>query len=186
VHVISSAPPLKGAGVDGAPVSEPQVAEWRRQVESAAAWFVAEVARGRRMSAERVEKLATGQVWIAGDAQALGLVDAVAPFDVALEELQREADAALVARARRDRRPAVPVSDAVRATVAAQVRAKLGASRGTPAPAPIAPRGRSSADIREELRRVAAEGGPEAYEKACRLLREHEERRVAEGGAWPA
>jgi signal peptide peptidase SppA len=93
VHVISSAPPIKGAGVEGTEVTEPQLAAWRARVNDLADWFVGEVATGRRMPRDAVQKLATGEVWISSKAQSLGLVDEVATFGDALEALRVEVDA---------------------------------------------------------------------------------------------
>jgi signal peptide peptidase SppA len=90
VHVISSAPPIKGAGVDGTEVTPPQLAEWQRQVAELADWFVGEVSQGRRSSREDVQKLATGQVWVGEKARELGLIDGVATFDEALQRLRSE------------------------------------------------------------------------------------------------
>jgi signal peptide peptidase SppA len=89
VHVISSAP-LKGIGVDGTEVTVAQLSEWQRRVADLADWFVAEVATGRKSSKEDVQKLATGQSWVAEKAQAHGLIDGVMTFDEALARLRSE------------------------------------------------------------------------------------------------
>lgn len=90
VHVISSAPPIKGAGVEGTEITPAQLAEWQRRVADTAAWFVGEVAQGRHLERQQVEKLATGQVWIAERARELGLIDGVVSFDEALARLRSE------------------------------------------------------------------------------------------------
>jgi signal peptide peptidase SppA len=90
VHVISSAPPIKGAGVEGTEVTPAQLAEWQRRVDDTAAWFRAEVSRGRRLTTEQVQSIATGQVWIAGRALGLGLIDGVVSFDEAMSRLRSE------------------------------------------------------------------------------------------------
>lgn len=76
VHVVSSHP-LKGAGTDGAPVTDAQLADMQRHVNTLAALFNADVVRGRGMSAERVAAVATGQVWVGVEAKAKGLVDEI-------------------------------------------------------------------------------------------------------------
>jgi signal peptide peptidase SppA len=77
VHVIASHP-LKGAGdVPGAPVSDAQLADMQRHVNTLASLFNADVVRGRAMSAEAVAVIATGQVWVGEEAQAKGLVDEI-------------------------------------------------------------------------------------------------------------
>lgn len=86
VHVISTAP-LKGAGLEGSEITPPQLAEWQRQINDFGDLFIDSVARGRRLPREQVQQLATGQVWIAREAQRLGLVDSVGTLDSALERL---------------------------------------------------------------------------------------------------
>lgn len=90
VHVISSAPPIKGAGVEGTEITPAQIAEWQRRVSDTADWFVNEVSRGRRLAKDQVQKLATGQVWIADKARELGLIDGVLSFDEALARLRSD------------------------------------------------------------------------------------------------
>jgi signal peptide peptidase SppA len=77
VHVVSSSPPLKGAGVPGTEITGPQLEAWKRRVDDMAAVFVAEVAKGRGVAVAKVQIWATGEVWIASKALALGLVDQV-------------------------------------------------------------------------------------------------------------
>ena len=89
VHVVSSAP-LKGIGVDGTEVTAPMIAEWQRRVADLADWFVSEVATGRRQPVEAIQKLATGQSWVAEKARELGLIDGVMTFDEALARLRSE------------------------------------------------------------------------------------------------
>lgn len=78
VHVVSSAPPLKGAGVPGSKVTGPQLDAVQRRIDDLAAVFVAEVAEGRHVPVGKVQQWATGEVWIASRALALGLIDEVA------------------------------------------------------------------------------------------------------------
>jgi signal peptide peptidase SppA len=91
VHVISSAPPLKGAGVDGTEITPAQLAEWERQVKDLADVFVSDLAAGRRMEKEKVQALATGQVWVADKALEHGLIDGVMSLDEAMRRLRSEA-----------------------------------------------------------------------------------------------
>jgi signal peptide peptidase SppA len=90
VHVISSAAPIKGAGVEGTEITPAQLAEWQRRVDDTADWFVNEVSLGRRMPKDAVQKLATGQSWIAEKARGLGLIDGVLSFDEAMSRLRSE------------------------------------------------------------------------------------------------
>lgn len=91
VHVISSAPPIKGAGIDGSPITEPQLAEWKRRVDDMADVFVTELAGGRRLEKKRAQELATGQMWVAEKARQLGLIDGVMSLDEAMARLRSEA-----------------------------------------------------------------------------------------------
>jgi signal peptide peptidase SppA len=91
VHVISSAPPLKGAGVEGAEITPAQLAEWEREVKDQADIFVSALAEGRGMTKEEAQQLHTGQVWTASKAKELGLIDDVVSFDEAMRRLRSEA-----------------------------------------------------------------------------------------------
>lgn len=76
VRVIGSGP-LKGAGEPGAEVTPEQLAEWQKLVDGLAAILVGDVAAGRRMPLPKVQKLATGAVWLAQEAMQHGLVDSI-------------------------------------------------------------------------------------------------------------
>lgn len=92
VHVISSAPPHKGAGVPGTELSAEQLAEFKRQVTERAAVLVeGALVGGRRMSKEKADSLHTGQVWEASKAKELGLIDDVVSLDEAMRLLRSEA-----------------------------------------------------------------------------------------------
>lgn len=75
-HVVSNHE-LKGAFTPGAEVTEEQLADLQRNIDSLTEHFIAAVAEGRGLSESAVADLATGQVWIGAEAKALGLVDAV-------------------------------------------------------------------------------------------------------------
>jgi signal peptide peptidase SppA len=92
VHVVSSAPPHKGAMADGSPLSDEQKAEIQRRISDIADVFVNNaLVRGRGMSAEKAQSLHTGQSWVAEKAQALGLIDGVLSYDEAVSRLRSEA-----------------------------------------------------------------------------------------------
>lgn len=78
---------FKGTGALGAPITDEQKAEIQRVVNGLNGLFLGAVARGRRMTEQRVGELADGRVHVAGEAKALGLVDAVADFDAVLEQV---------------------------------------------------------------------------------------------------
>jgi len=65
----------KGMGVPGAPISENQIAAEQEVVDQIAEHFIQQVSTGRRMTDEQVRPLATGRVWLAPAALALGLID---------------------------------------------------------------------------------------------------------------
>jgi signal peptide peptidase SppA len=76
VHVISTGP-LKGAGVDGTVITDEQLADAQRSVDSINRLFTAAVVAGRGFTDEQVASVATGQVWIGEEAVSLGLVDGI-------------------------------------------------------------------------------------------------------------
>jgi signal peptide peptidase SppA len=65
----------KGMGLDA--ITEKQIAAVREYIDATAANFIAAVAEGRGAAKEKIAELATGQLWIAGRARELGLIDAV-------------------------------------------------------------------------------------------------------------
>lgn len=73
LEVVSSGPD-KGAGADGKVTPEYR-AQVQRRVDAFASMFREQVANGRKMTAEQVAAISTGDYWIAGDAQARGLID---------------------------------------------------------------------------------------------------------------
>lgn len=87
VHVLSTGT-HKGAGVPGAPISEQQLAEMQRVIESLNSHFVGDVARGRRMTAARLAEVTDGRVWIGSEARDVGLVDRIESFEAALAGLE--------------------------------------------------------------------------------------------------
>jgi signal peptide peptidase SppA len=78
VHVIASGE-HKGMGVDGAPITESQIAAMREVIEGIAENFVAAVATGRGLDLESARALATGRLWEAKAALPLQLIDRLGP-----------------------------------------------------------------------------------------------------------
>jgi signal peptide peptidase SppA len=76
VHVISSGP-HKGAGVPGAPITAEQLAGFQAVINGMAKNFKDAVERGRGRARKDVDEWATGQVWLAAEARAMGLIDQV-------------------------------------------------------------------------------------------------------------
>lgn len=76
VQVISSGA-LKGAGVPGTRLTPEQKADLQKWVGELTDVFVADVARGRGASTEKVQSWATGGTWLGPEAKRMGLVDRV-------------------------------------------------------------------------------------------------------------
>jgi signal peptide peptidase SppA len=95
VHVITSDVPggdtMKGAGTDGAPITDEQVAYFKSLANDTNQCFVAGIAAGRKMSVDQAARLADGRVHIGAKAQGLGLVDEVAPYAKAMSDLYAQA-----------------------------------------------------------------------------------------------
>lgn len=88
--VVVSTGPFKGAFADGAPVTEEQVADLRREVEQLNEHFLSGVMSGRGMTREALLKVADGRVFIAEEALQLGLIDAVSSFDAVVSAISQE------------------------------------------------------------------------------------------------
>lgn len=76
VHLIASGA-LKGMGVPGTRITEPQLEAMQEVVNGMAAGFKADVVRGRRIPEKDVEALASGRVWTAEQAVENRLVDGI-------------------------------------------------------------------------------------------------------------
>lgn len=88
VHVRSTGP-FKGLGAPGTPIPPALLDEIDGLVAGIGAEFFAAVRRGRHVSAAKMEAVTTGQVWLAPQAQALGLLDGIESFEQALEAAGR-------------------------------------------------------------------------------------------------
>lgn len=86
LHVVSTGP-YKGLGADGK-VSDKLIEQVREQVDALGAMFRETIAQGRKLSDEAVAAIFTGKIWMAKEAAALGLVDAIMPFENAMSELR--------------------------------------------------------------------------------------------------
>ncbi|MBX3435541.1 MAG: S49 family peptidase [Pirellulales bacterium] len=87
VHVVASGP-LKGTGVPGTPITDAQLADVQRMVDSLFGQFRADVMHGRRMDRERADAVSTGQLWVAEDALTHGLIDEIASAEAAIRSLR--------------------------------------------------------------------------------------------------
>jgi protease-4 len=82
---------LKGAGAPWRLETPEEAAKEREIVDAYYEAFISRVAEGRRMPAERVRELATGEVWLGSMAVQLGLADEVGDLDHAIEVAAQEA-----------------------------------------------------------------------------------------------
>jgi protease-4 len=76
---------LKGMGAPWRDETEEERAKEQAIVDAFYDAFVGRVARGRRMTEERVRELATGEIWLGEQARELGLVDEVGDLERAVE-----------------------------------------------------------------------------------------------------
>ena len=86
VHVIKAGE-MKGAGVPGSVITDDQLAEWQKLIDSFYADFISAVATGRNIPKARARELADGRVHTGQVAADLGLTDGVRSLDDALAEL---------------------------------------------------------------------------------------------------
>lgn len=86
VHVVRAGE-MKGAGTDGTPVTDEQLADFQRVVNEINSVFVGDVAAGRQLDRKDAETLADGRVHVGAGAVSLKLADGVATFDEALSQL---------------------------------------------------------------------------------------------------
>lgn len=84
VHVLSTGD-FKGAMTPGTEITEEHLSEVQDMVNKINMHFLTAVKNGRGMSAEAVDAVADGRVWMAVDALALGLLDGVQDFETTLE-----------------------------------------------------------------------------------------------------
>ena len=76
---------LKGMGAPWRPESEPEAAKEQQLVDDIYGVFVARVAGARKLGADKVRELATGEVWLGSQAVELGLVDEIGDLEHAVE-----------------------------------------------------------------------------------------------------
>lgn len=92
---------MKAAGEFGTPITPEQRAMFQGLVDSLFDDFLKAVGRGRGMALSDVKKAASGEVFLAGDAKKLGLIDKVQTLDQTLAQLDsRSRGRAMSRRAR--------------------------------------------------------------------------------------
>jgi len=75
--VVISSGPHKGMGVPGTVITDEQVAAYQGIIDGMAKSFKAAVQSGRQLTAEQVETVSTGQVWLSNEAKSFGLIDKI-------------------------------------------------------------------------------------------------------------
>jgi len=89
VHVIGTGP-LKGAGVPGQEITDPQLEYFRGIVNETQTHFDAAVRKGRGMTEAQLERVKTGGVFAANEALGLKLIDGIQSFDQTMQDLAAE------------------------------------------------------------------------------------------------
>lgn len=89
VYVVSTGG-VKGAFVDGAPVTEPQLAMLQENVNQANGFFQAAVKRGRGLTDKRLEAVSDGRTWFGAEAQSLGLIDGVQRLEDTIAQVRSD------------------------------------------------------------------------------------------------
>jgi len=84
VHTIATGF-FKGAGTPGTEITDEQLAELHRLVESTFAAFRDDVQTARGLTDDQMTAISTGQVWVGAEAVMLGLADEVGTLDTAIE-----------------------------------------------------------------------------------------------------
>lgn len=89
VHVIKAGS-VKGAGVEGAPITDEHLEEFQRIVNSINALFVESVQSGRNLTDEQIESVANGRVFIGSEALENRLIDEICSEAYCLDLLKQK------------------------------------------------------------------------------------------------
>jgi protease-4 len=98
----------------GTKITEAQRADFQRVVDQMFEMFLASVAKGRGVSADRVREVADGRVFLAEEAIALGLADGVQSMDATLAGLRARSDRRSPMAAAASRRQSLAISTQTR------------------------------------------------------------------------
>ena len=82
--------PLKGAGFPGTEITAEQDAHYQALVNSIQEHFSGAVKANRKLTDEQIKAVTTGGVFLAAEAQKLGLIDGIKSFDEALSAIEAE------------------------------------------------------------------------------------------------
>ena len=87
VHVLSTGP-LKGVGIPGAQVTDEHLQYLQSRVDEGNQFFLAAVESGRRPQFKaHSEEWKSGRVWIAAEAEKIGLIDGIGDIEDARKDL---------------------------------------------------------------------------------------------------
>jgi signal peptide peptidase SppA len=81
---------FKGGTVEGAKLSAEVLQHLQERVDSLARVFIGDVARGRKMTVDRVREIADGRVFMGAAAQATGLIDKIATLEDVVSDMRRQ------------------------------------------------------------------------------------------------
>jgi ClpP class serine protease len=76
---------FKGAGVAGTKITDPQLREWQREVDSLNSAFVQDVARGRKVSLATARGWADGRTLLANELLKTGAIDGIQTLEATLD-----------------------------------------------------------------------------------------------------
>lgn len=82
---------IKGAGIEGAKITEEQETYFQGLVDQLQKSFDQAVQKGRGLTDKQLADVRTGAVFVASDAQAKKLIDGIQPLETTLEQLAAEA-----------------------------------------------------------------------------------------------
>jgi protease-4 len=88
VHVVCTAP-LKGAFVDGAPITDEALEDLQRRVDDLNGHFLRALTRGRGLRGQSLARVNDGRIYGAAQAKRLGLIDEVQGRDEAFGAAER-------------------------------------------------------------------------------------------------
>lgn len=89
VHTVDTGP-FKSAGEPGTPITEEHLGYFQSVVDGFQRYFRAAVQRGRSLDDKQFAAVADGRMWLAEEAQALGLIDRIATADETLAAIAHE------------------------------------------------------------------------------------------------
>jgi signal peptide peptidase SppA len=136
---------LKGAGFPGTEITPEQDQYFQGIVDATQRHFAEAVAKGRNLSIESVNKLATGAVFLAGQAQDASLIDGIKSFDQCLDRMGE-----LLAQRQVTTSPGTPVGAAQETRMNSESKPATDAGTGGAAPEIAA---NNTVDPRAEVKR---------------------------------